>query len=400
MPGMEGMSMANDPVGVPMDRMGSGTAWQPEAVTLPTRHWMPGAWDLMFQGIAFAQFDDQGSPSGGQQFGSLNWAMLMATHDFAGGRLQLRSMFSLDALGVTGYGYPQLLQSGEEYQGAPLHDRQHPHDAFMELGVLYEREISKSIGISFYAAPSGEPALGPVAFMMRSSAMDNPFAPLGHHWQDATHDSFGVVTAGLFTHRWKIEGSLFNGRESDDQRWNFDPIVMDSWTGRVSFAPDAHWSTSASFAYLKSPEALNPLMSEHRASFSLSHATRFGKEGSVSSSLVWGENMYLDGVATNSVLVESEAVLDARNSILARAEFVQKTASDLSIVLPVFPAPQPVYGVSALSLGYVREVASWKSGTVGVGAVGTLNVLPESLHRQYGSTTPVGAMIFLRVRPR
>jgi hypothetical protein len=45
--------------------------------------------------------------------------------------------------------------------------------------------------------------------------MDDPTAPLGHHWIDATHISFGVLTAGLFTRRIKLEGSILNGREPD-----------------------------------------------------------------------------------------------------------------------------------------------------------------------------------------
>ena len=92
----------------------------------------------------------------------------------------------------------------KSYQGQPVHDRQHPHDFLMELGVLYERAVTSSVGVSLFAAPSGEPALGPVAFMHRPSAMDNPFAPLGHHWQDATHVSFGVLTGGVFMHDWKL----------------------------------------------------------------------------------------------------------------------------------------------------------------------------------------------------
>src|SRR5205814_1260191 len=102
---------------------------------------------------------------GADQVGSLNWAMLMASHDLAGGRFQARTMLSLDAATVTARGYPLLLQSGESYQGQPLHDRQHPHDFWMELGLMYERELSRTIGVQLYAAPSGEPALGPVAFM-------------------------------------------------------------------------------------------------------------------------------------------------------------------------------------------------------------------------------------------
>lgn len=133
----------------------------------------------------------------------------MASPMVGTGMLQFRSMLSLDAIGVTGRGYPVLLQCGGSYHGVPIHDRQHPHDFFMELRALYLQPITRTIGVELYAAPSGEPALGPVAFMHRPSAMDDPVAPIGHHWQDATHISFGVVTAGLFTRQWKIEGSIF-----------------------------------------------------------------------------------------------------------------------------------------------------------------------------------------------
>src|SRR6267143_5833733 len=187
---MQEMSMMMiDPLGVSMERMGSGTTWIPDAVPLPARHTLAGPWLLMLHGFGFVQYDTQGGPRGDDQLGSLNWAMLMASRDLLGGRLQARTMLSLDPGTVSNRGYPLLLQTGETYQGQPLHDRQHPHDFWMELGALYQREINKGLAWSIYAAPSGEPALGPVAFMHRPSAMDNPAAPLSHHWQDATHVS-------------------------------------------------------------------------------------------------------------------------------------------------------------------------------------------------------------------
>ena len=150
-------------------------------------------------GFVFGECDHQSGPRGDDQWGVINWGMLMATHSLGGGQIQLRTMLSLDPATITSRGYPLLAQTGETYKGEPLRDRQHPHDFFKELGVLYERPITSSVGFALYAAPSGEPALGPVAFMHRPSAMDDPIARLGHHWQDATHISFGVLTAGVFT---------------------------------------------------------------------------------------------------------------------------------------------------------------------------------------------------------
>src|SRR6202049_3786179 len=84
---------------------------------------------------------------------------------------------------VTERGYPEILQSGESFDGVPLHDRQHPHDLFMELAAIYETPVSHGVGLELYAAPVGEPAVGPVAFPHRPSASSDPFAPLSHHWQ-------------------------------------------------------------------------------------------------------------------------------------------------------------------------------------------------------------------------
>ena len=371
------------------------------ATQLPAAEAVANGWRLMFEGAAYAQYDHQDGPRGASQAGSLNWGMFMATRDVGAGQLQLRTMLSLDALGVGASGYPLLLQSGETYRGQPLHDRQHPHDAFMELGASYQRPLAGGLSFSVYGAPVGEPALGPTAFIMRPSAMDNPVAPIGHHWQDATHVSFGVLTAGLLTKRWKLEGSWFNGREPDDQRWNFDPIRFDSWSGRVSFAPDAHWSVSASFGYLNSPELSAPTVSEHRATMSVAHGVLVGDAGAWSSSLIWGGNGRDGESLSNSVLAESEFSYDGRNSFIARVEYVEKSASELVIdVSPFSFAPERRFGVSEFSLGYVRELTTWRSVTFGAGVLGTLNTVPAVLRAVYGSATPAGVVVFVRVRPR
>jgi hypothetical protein len=327
--------------------------------------------------------------------------MFMATHELGGGRFQARTMLSLDPWTVTPRGYPLLLQTGESFDGVPLHDRQHPHDFWMELGAMYERAIWKKLGVELYGAPSGEPALGPVAFMHRPSAMDNPAAPIGHHWQDATHVSFGVLTAGLFTHQLKLEGSAFNGREPDQNRWDFDPIKIDSYSGRLSFNPTGNWALQASYGYLKSPEASDPNESMHRMTASAMYGIPLRTEGEWTSTFVYGANTMSSTAGwSNSWLLESEAVLDRKNTVFGRAEVVRKTAADLVLnVPPTNFAPDREFDVGAMTLGYVREVAGFWGATLGIGASGTLNVVPSVLKDSYGSRTPVGGFLFLRLRP-
>jgi len=393
------MSMMIDPLGISMERMGSGTTWIPDAVSLPARHVMSGSWLLMLHGFGFLQYDKQGGPRGDAQFGSLNWAMLMASRDLLGGRFQARTMLSLDPATVSNQGYPLLLQTGESYRGQPLHDRQHPHDFWMELAVMYERAISHSFGVSVYAAPSGEPALGPVAFMHRPSAMDNLAAPLSHHWQDATHIGFGVLTAGVFGQRWKLEGSAFNGREPDEERWGFDPIRFDSYSGRFTVNPDSAWSFSAGYGFLKSPEALRPTQSMHRVTASALYARKLGMDGQLATALVWGANRH-SGRTTHAALAEAEAIVNRCNTLFGRLELVQKSAQDL--VLPAGPggfAPESTFTITALSVGYIREVSRTRWATIGIGFQGSMNAVPAALDPFYGSRAPIGGMLFVRIRP-
>ncbi len=402
MPGMDmqadtqrmGMSMAG-PLGISMERAGSGTTWIPDAVILPSRHFMAGEWMVMLHGFLFGQYDYQDGPRGDEQWGSLNWAMIMADREVGGGQLTLRFMPSLDPWTVGRCGYPMLVQSGETCGGEPLVDRQHPHDFFMELSAVYERAISSNVALLLYAAPAGEPALGPVAFMHRPSAMDEPQAPLGHHWQDATHISFGVLTTGLYTRTLRIEASAFNGHEPDERRWNFDPIRLNSYSGRVTFNPTPNWSFAAGYGRLDNPERANPPEDMRRLVASAMHGRSVGPEGQWATTLIYGRNEEEGHDPSHSILFESEAVLDRRNTIFGRMEYVQKSGHDLQIA----GIDEERFNVAAVSLGYIRELARGRGVTLGIGARGSFNVLPRTLETAYGSRQPLGGMVFLRLRP-
>lgn len=385
------------PLGIPMARMGSGTSWTPEADPLPSRQFTAGAWNLMVHGAAFGQYDVQHGPRGGRQLGSLSWGMLMASRAAAGGRLTLRGMFSLDPLGVGACGYPLLLQTGETCHGQPLVDRQHPHDAVMELDAEYERAISRTVGILAYAAPVGEPALGPVAFMHRASAAHDPMAPLGHHWQDATHVTFGVVTAGVFTRTLRLEGSVFNGHEPDENRWNFDPIQLNSYSARATYDPGPNWSLTTGYGFISRPEALHPGESVHRLVASAAFATALGGGGRFAATAIVGSNATSGGQGvTNSALVEADFSPDGRNAFFGRAELVDKTAEELGVA--GFGASRK-FRVAESSLGFERRVIRAAGLAIGVGFLGTANAVPADLAGAYGSRTPLAIDVYLRVTP-
>ncbi len=392
-------AMSTGPLGIPETRMGSGTSWLPDASPMHAAHLMLGDWTLMLHGQGFFQYDWQGGPRGSNQLGMVNWAMAAASRPLGGGQLQLRGMLSLEPWTIGSRGYPLLLQSGESYQGAPLHDRQHPHDLFMELAALYQRGVARNLALSLYLAPVGEPAVGPVAFPHRPSAADDPLAPLGHHWQDATHITFGVLTAGLFTRTAKFEASWFNGREPDENRTDFDYAGrrLDSYSARLTVNPGQRWSVSGWYAYLKSPEELHPDESLHRLGVAALATQAIGSGGTWSSALIYGANNQIGtGRLAPSVLLESTLDLDGTNSLFGRAEYVRKSAQELVITSA---PPTTEYDVGALALGYLRALGTVAGLTAGVGVRGSINFVPSSLDATYGSGRPVGLAVYLRLRP-
>jgi hypothetical protein len=327
--------------------------------------------------------------------------MFMEQHRLGSGTLLLRQMFSAESLTSPHPGFPELFQTGETYHGQALVDHQHPHNVFAELAALYTLPVSEKVTWLLYGGPSAEPALGPVTFMHRQSASENPEAPLGHHLQDSTHTSFGVVTTGLIFDLSKlgpvkIEGSAFNGHEPNEERYSIQFAALDSWSFRVSAAPTRNWTAQYSYGRLLHPEALDP-NNELRQSASLEYnrALSGGKLGSGNwaTSLIWGrKHKQLDNTTQNSYLLESTLNFFARNYAYTRLELVDKDE--------LFPhaAVHPAYRIGAYTFGGVRDLLHNQHWQVGLGGDVTLYSKPAVLDPVYGNN-PVSFHVFLRVRP-
>jgi hypothetical protein len=98
----------------------------------------------------------------------------------------------------------------------------------------------------------------------------------------------------------------------------------------------------------------------------------------------------------HSILLESNVQLDERNSLFGRVEWVQKNAEEL--VVAGF-APDTRFDVGNIVVGYIREVAKYGGASLGVGIRGSVGFVPEALDPTYGTRTPAGIAIYVRLRP-
>jgi hypothetical protein len=386
---------------MPMAQMGSGTALQPDSTPMAMLHKQEGKWLLMFHYNFVAGVNQQGGPRGVTKFESANWFMPSARRRAGPGTVELRAMISAEPFTFPPGGSPLLFQTGETYKGQPLIDRQHPHDLFMELSASYTVPVGERASWFVYAGYPGEPALGPNAFMHRASASENPSAPLSHHLQDSTHISFGVVTTG-FTYRWfKLEGSVFNGREPDENRYNFEAHPWNSRSARLWFAPNSNWSMQVSHGFLKNPEPLEP-GDVRRTTASITYNRAF-ERGNWASSLIWGRNHESHGgeiFNLNGYVAESTVKFLDRNYLYTRLELADKNqllreADRISLGITDH---HPSFRIGAYTFGGARDLWNADKASLAIGGDVTFYSKPSILEPIYGSN-PVSWKVFFRVRP-
>ena len=355
----------------------------------------PSAWHLMRDGVVYGLFNHQGGPRGGKEFVVPNWWMGMWMRETGPNQFGINAMFSLDPATVGKRGYREIFQVGEAFEGKPLIDHQHPHDFLMQLGTSWRRSFS-STGLMITGAIAGEPTLGPVAFMHRASAAGLPLAPLGHHTFDSTHISFGVITAGVERGRWTLEGSAFNGREPDEDRWNVDFAALDSVAGRVWFKPNTEWAFQLSSGKLREPEELTPgdavrttasgswfrqRGQDFRAvtiGYGVNDAHGERRHG------VFGEFTIERGANAASGRIEAQQV---ETALLVTGEVPDHESADI----------EPPATVAAVTFGGARRLLTWRGFEGALGAQATFYGVPQALQETHGQH-PVSYQVFFRLR--
>lgn len=393
----------------------SGTSAEPASTPTPMLMSHHGPWMLMLHGTASISYTQQHTAPGqrgGDKLFSTNWLMPMAMRHLGPGQLTLRAMFSLEPATVSGRQYPELFQQGETAFGRPIIDGQHPHNFFMEVAALYDIPLGRQALLSFYAAPIGDPAIGPTAYPHRLSASEDPIAALGHHQEDSTHIAYNVFTAGITWRSLRFEESGFHGGEPTEQRWGFQPSpnghAIDSYSSRVTFSPSPNWSAQYSIAHIVSPEALYPGEDQQRQTASIMYNRPFGSighdsvhSGNWSSTLLWGRTRSLsDNGKENSYLAESLLKFSGRNYLWTRVEDAGR--SNELLIAPGTPLPpnfeeSPIGHVQAYSFGYDRDFRIAPHLLAAPGAQFTSYTAPQALVPTYGHH-PFGLVTFIRLR--
>ena len=412
--------------GYSMDRDASGTSWQPEAAGMGGLMGSQKGWSTMAHGFMQAGGSFQGSPRGESAPFTASMVMGSAQKKVGPGSLTMRSMISADPI-LSPKGYPLLFQTGETNDGkTPLVNRQHAHDFFMENAVAYNAALSAGKSVFAYVGLPGEPALGPSVFMHRASGERMPDAPIGHHYMDATHVAYGVVTGGFTTGKWKFDASKFNGREPDEKRMGIELRGLDSHSARVTYNPTENWSLQASAGRLASPEGSDPDLSMNRVTAS---AQYFGDVAgrALAATAAFGRNMLSTGDTLDAYIAEATLRATGKTRVFGRYEFAQKQGLEGETHHAPEPASTPdhhhepghehghgtpapapapehaghhsgrIFGVQKLSAGVEREL--FKQGPVrySVGAMGSVARPPKELRPEYGSS-PLSAFVWLSAR--
>ncbi len=377
----------------PMRREATGTSWIPQTSPKHGIMFHGAKTAMMAGGIAHGTYSHQDGDRGTTEAFSTNMVMVRGYKDFGDTTFGLRTMFSLEPTTTGSSGYPLLLQTGETGDGiTPLIDRQHPHDFFMEFAISLAFNLGDKTSAFLYAALPGEPALGPAFFMARYSGMEIPYAPITHHWFDSTHIAWGVITAGYVYDWFKLDASIFNGRESNEERWDFETPQLDSFAIRATVNPEKRLSLQVSYANINSPEQLAPEVDTQRITVTLAyHLSALGIKWQTM--LGFGRNINSPGRTLDGLLAESTINFWGGHTFFGRFEWVEKDE--------LLPEGDPLHGrvfdVAKLGLGYIFEFLTISKLKIGLGGSVLFDILPSDLRDVYGDD-PVSYLLFVRIK--
>jgi hypothetical protein len=194
-----------------------------------------------------------------------------------------------------------------------------------------------------------------------------------------------------------------HGAEPEENRWNIDYGPIDSWASRLWVFPAREWAAQVSVGRLNEPEFFHR-DDVVRTTASAHHTRAFPGGHHWSSSVVWARNYKtIERYSTHAVLAETAVPFLGRNHVTGRFEWSQRDElfeydHDLAHEIEERTGLR-AFEVTAITLGYTRDVDLFRSVQTGIGGNITAYVLHDALKPFYGSR-PYGVNLFVRFRLR
>ena len=323
-------------------------------------------WHAFFEGAAFGTYVTETGPKKPETRAfSTNWAIAGIERQVGGVTILGRARITLEPLTIPKEGYPQLLQYVSPSSGGPLVDRMRAHDLVEEVALGLEWRP-----IQLYLAPVGEPPLGAEPFAQRKSSVDFAEAPFTYDIQESFHLATRVVAAAFTSRIADIEYGVFHASTSTGRHSNIDDGGIDSWSARLTIAPESKLSAQIS----------NGRLTDAKRKVTTASVSYHGSLASTTA--LWTDNDDRTAYAIESTLQV------ARSTLMGRIESGDRPAGIFSV---------DKKRMTHFTVGYIFDVIRGATQRTGIGIDIDYHVGTRSLEPVYGHK-PQSIYTFVRWR--
>jgi hypothetical protein len=381
----------NDPFGGISHSMGAdcgGSVLCPESSTTKMYTGMLGDWHVMAHGKANLVYTASTSPRGKNDFSGPNHFMVMMDHSLFSGTFRFTLGTSLDVFTEAAWGKPQLLQTGELYQGRENIDVQHRHKLITNLSTTYVHPISPDADWFCSAGLVGDASGVPMEFH-RASASQFADVSLFHHGTTDKHITSSVFSCGVDYKKIRMTAFAFHGQEPTSDPYVINIGTPDSFALSLQYLPTSNWALSLYYAYIRKAERSEP-GDVKRFTASAMYVLPLERDSWWASTAIFTHDEKLQG-NTNIFVLESTLKRE-KNYFYGRLDAGQKHMSLLEtntfgrsgLELSSSQHEKNLL-IGAVTAGYARVLWEHKNTEVGIGADVTGYALPKEAQKVYGS---------------
>ena len=356
-------------------------------------------WDAKLAGSVFGLLTAQSTLRGADGVAGAGWLSGHLVRGMPSSELSLDAMVSLEPVFQGKCGYPRLLAGAAVCEDSPFEDLSHVQPLIMQLAGSYHGMVGPA-RLGLMAGLAGDPTLGPEVYLHRASATLDPIAPMLMHELNPAHAVHGVVAVSAQFNRLTLQGSAFNGGDTDHDPFNLDLGALKSWSAR------ARWQLSPMVAVQLSHGDLQP-SNEHGAHGDMRLRAQIL---SVEGQHMAGNTMIaftagaarhkMDGDPSFAGLLEGQAQ-NGRHTLFARAEWARREEMEGVHIIETdehFTVTHD-FRVAELAAGYGIQLLQRAGLLFTAGARASLTFVPEYLQPRYGHERGTTMTVFVNAAP-